>query len=190
MLHSGYCVNSDVTFWVTMSIQMLRSGLPCQFWCYILVTMSIPELHSGYCVNCDVTLLHSRLARQFWDKGKPLEKYIRWRTQLCNTLCFWTFVFRPCIWSLLLIHSVRLNAAQLGLDCILRLSHLQLSLGYPIFGYPSLSSRSVFGSCLSCLHWVFESSCCINHPGLINTLPRLTCSWSVLVVSLIRFRTA
>jgi hypothetical protein len=34
---------------------------------------------------------------------------------------------------------------------------------------------------------VSASSCCINHPGLINTLPRLTCSWSVLVVSLNRF---
>ena len=68
-----------------------------------------------------------------------------------------------------------------------RPSHRQLSLGHPIFGYPSLSSRSDFGSCLSCLYMLFESSCCINHPGLINTLPRLTCSWSVLVVSLIRF---
>ena len=47
-------------------------------------------------------------------------------------------VFRPRIWSLLPIYSVRLNAEQLGLglDCILRLSHLQLSLGYPIFSYP------------------------------------------------------
>ena len=38
-------------------------------------------------------------------------------------------VFRPRIWSLLPIHSVRLIAAQLDLvlDCILRLSHLRLS---------------------------------------------------------------
>jgi hypothetical protein len=170
---------------------LVAYALLCHYnWCYLWQSVIMPPswgylwqyaliCHYNWCYLWPWALLchAAHLARQFVDKGKPLEKYIRWRTQLCNTLCFWTFVFRLCIWSHLPIHSVRLNAAQLGLDCILRLSHLQLSLGYPIFGYPSLSSRSVFGSCLSCLHLVSESSCCINHPGLINTLPRLTCSW-------------
>ncbi len=78
-----------------------------------------------------VTCHAAHLAWQFWDKCKSLENYIRWSSQLCNTLCYLNI--RVCslgIWSLLPIHSVRLNAEQLVLvlDCILRLSHLQFSV--------------------------------------------------------------
>ena len=55
------------------------------------------------------------LARQFWDNGKTLENYIRWRTQPCKLpYAFWTFLSADLgIWSLLPVHSVRPKAAQL-----------------------------------------------------------------------------
>ncbi len=144
---------------------MLHSGYSVNSRCYF-----------GYSVNSRCYFVAQSIAPQFWDKGGLLEKYIRWRTQLCNTLCFWTFVFRPCIWSLLPIHSVRPKAAQLERG--------------PWLYFPAIpvwSSRSVFGSCPFTLVLLFEFSSCINHPTPYHTLPRLTCSWSVLVVSLIRF---
>ena len=151
MLHSGYCVNSDVTFWVTMSTLML---------------------HSGYCVNSDVTFrllcqlwcyfVAQSIAPQFWDKGGLLEKYISWRTHSCNTLCFWTILSSYLAsgpFSQSIVYGQKLH----NLDLIVFSGYP--IFGYPIFGYPSLSSRSVFGSCLSCLHVLSESSCCIIHPG-------------------------
>ena len=88
--------------------------------------------HYNWCYSWYWALLchAAHLARQFWDNCKSLANYIRRRTQLCNTLCSLDIlVFRPRIWSLLPIHSVRPKAAQLDLvlDCILRLSHLRLS---------------------------------------------------------------
>jgi hypothetical protein len=144
-------------------------------------------------------------ATRFEPRASPLENYISWRDHSCNTLLSSSRL--NDLWSLLPIHSVRLNAAQLALvlDCILRLSHLrvfgypifdssaipssilrlshlrffcypifdsrlshrQLSRDHSVFSYPNSSSRSDFGSCIPCLFMSSESSCCINHPGLI-----------------------
>ncbi len=122
-------------------------------------------------VSISVTLA---IACQFSDNGETLENYIRWRTQLCNTLCFWTFVSSDLAsgpFSQFIVYGQKLHNLtwflivfsrypRLESSVSLWLSHLRLSLGYP-----SLSSRSVFGSCPSCLHVLSESSCCIIHPG-------------------------
>ena len=106
----------------------------------------------GYCVNSGCYIVAQSIVPQFWDKGGLLEKYISWRTHSCNTLCFWTILSSDLAsgpFSQSIVYGQKLH----NLDLIV------------FSGYPSLSSRSVFGSCPSCLYVLSESSCCIIHPG-------------------------
>ena len=114
--------------------------LPKLLWCYLWASCLYYDIvtyfayDQSYFRNDQSYFGHAAcLACRFWDKCKSSENYIRRRTQLCNTLCYLDIlVCRPRIWSLLPIHSVRLNAAQLDLvlDCILRQSHLRLRLSH------------------------------------------------------------
>ena len=143
MLHSGY-VNSRCYILVTMSIPDVT-----------LVTMSILDVTLVTMSILDVTLVAQSIAPQFWDKGGPLENYIRWRTHLCNTLCFWTFVSADLAsgpFSQFIVYGQKLHNLTWFLIVFSGYPRLRLSLGYPIFGYPGLSSRSDFGSCLPCLY--------------------------------------
>ena len=118
-----------------------------------------------------------------------MENYIRWRIQLCNTLCFWTFLSSDLAsgpFSQSIVYGQKLHNLTW---------FLIVFSGYPIVSYPlaipssaipvrvlGQTSALVFHARLCCSNLVVVSTTL----DLINTLPRLTCSWSVLVVSLIR----
>ncbi len=116
-----------------------------------LVTVSILDVTLVTVSILDVTSVTQSIAPQFWDKGGLLEKYISWRTHSCNTLCFWTILSSDLAsgpFSQSIVYGQKLH----NLDLIV------------FSGYPSLSSRSVFGSYPSRLY------CCPNLVVVSSTL--------------------